>query len=398
MLSTNITEKLLGLKEVIIKKEENINGIYKATIELPRKAHLCPCCGQETDCVHDYRLQPVKDIPAFGMQVILLYHKRRYRCKACGKCFYEKNTFLPHYHRMTSRLVAYVIDRLRDICSFTSIANQVNLSVSTVIRIFDIVNYGKPVLGNVLGIDEFKGNTGKEKYQCILTDPENGWVLDVLPDRFFHNLAAYFKDLNRFNTSFVVSDMWKPYADIFGTYFKTAKHVLDRYHIMRQVEWAFEAVRKEEQKKFSKSHRIYFKHSRFLLLKPFDSLSDEQKQQVNVMLYASPNLSSAYYLKESFCKLSRIKDAVLLRQELSSWILHAQNSSIPRFHQCADTFFLWAPEILNAFTLPYSNGFTEGCNNKIKVLKRNAYGYRNFFRFRNRILHVFSQQNAALSS
>jgi transposase len=239
---------------------------------------------------------------------------------------------------MTNRLAAYVIDRLGETFSFTSIAKQVNLSVSTVIRIFDLVDYGKPTLGNVLGIDEYKGNTGKEKYQCILSDPENGQILDILPDRFYHNLAVYFKGLNRSNTFFVVSDMWKPYADIFGTYFKTATHVLDRYHIMRQVEWAFEAVRKEEQKRFSKSHRIYFKHSRFLLLKPFDSLADEQKQQVNVMLYASPNLSSAYYLKQSFCKLSRIKDAALLRQELSSWILHAQNSSIPRFHQCADTF------------------------------------------------------------
>ena len=398
MLSTNITEKLLGLKEVIIKKEENNNGIYKATIELPRKAHRCPCCGQETDCVHDYRLQPVKDIPAFGTQVILLYRKRRYLCRACGKCFYENNTFLPHYHRMTNRLAAYVIDRLGETFSFTSIAKQVNLSVSTVIRIFDLVDYGKPTLGNVLGIDEFKGNTGKEKYQCILSDPENGQVLDILPDRFSHNLAAYFKALNRSNTFFVVRDIWKPYADIFGTYFKTATHVLDRYHVMRQVGWAFEAVRKEEQKRFSKSHRIYFKHSRFLLLKPFDSLADEQKQQVNVMLYASPNLSSAYYLKESFCKLSRIKDAALLRQELSSWILHAQKSSIPRFHQCADTFIHWAPEIVNAFTLPYSNGFTEGCNNKIKVLKRNAFGYRNFNRFRNRILHVFNHKKAASSA
>ena len=52
----------------------------------------------------------------------------------------------------------------------------------------------------------------------------------------------------------------------------------------------------------------------------------------------------------------------------------------------------WLPGILNSFSSAITNGFTEGCNNKIKVLKRNAYGYRNFKRFRNRILHMFSHQ------
>lgn len=60
---------------------------------------------------------------------------------------------------------------------------------------------------------------------------------------------------------------------------------------------------------------------------------------------------------------------------------------------CAKTLLNWQTGILNSFDVPYSNGFTEGCNNKIKVLKRNAYGYRNFGRFRNRILHMFSYKN-----
>ncbi|MEG0877462.1 MAG: transposase, partial [Oscillospiraceae bacterium] len=60
------------------------------------------------------------------------------------------------------------------------------------------------------------------------------------------------------------------------------------------------------------------------------------------------------------------------------------------FKRCADTYIRWSKGILNTFDVPFSNGFTEGCNNKIKVLKRNAYGYRNFNRFRNRILHMFA--------
>lgn len=85
---------------------------------------------------------------------------------------------------MTNRLVKFVLNRLTDERSYTSVAREVNLSVSTIIRIFDLVSYQKVELPKVLSIDEFKGNTLGEKYQCILTDPENKIVLDILPERY----------------------------------------------------------------------------------------------------------------------------------------------------------------------------------------------------------------------
>lgn len=78
---------------------------------------------------------------------------------------------------------------------------------------------------------------------------------------------------------------------------------------------------------------------------------------------------------------------------MSEWINGALDCGIPQFERCAKTMINWLSGILNSFSLPITNGFTEGCNNKIKILKRNAYGYRNFKRFRNSILHVFSHQN-----
>lgn len=92
--------------------------------------------------------------------------------------------------------------------------------------------------------------------------------------------------------------MYKPYAEIAACYFPNATYVIDKYHWIRQAIWAFEAVRKEVQKQFSKQHRIYFKKSRHLLLKHMDKLKPEQLQQVLVMLDISPTLSTAYFLKE----------------------------------------------------------------------------------------------------
>ena len=395
MLYNHFTEKLIGLQHIEVKKIEKTENSIHIFCKLKQVPHKCPCCGKITDKIHDYREQVIKDIPAFGKHLFIHLKKRRYCC-SCGKRFAEKNDFLPRYHRMTNRLSAYILDKLRSEVSFSGIAREVNLSVSTVIRVFDMVSYLPKKLPTALSIDEFKGNTGGEKYQCILTDPVNKIVLDILPKRNETYLTHYFHHFDksvRNKVNFFVSDMWKPYSNISSVWFKNAIQIVDKYHWIRQVIWAFESVRKEKQKKFSKSHRRYFKKSRQLLLKRFNYLSDEQKQQVNIMLYASPILSNAHFYKEDFLNILDCKDRISAQKAMSHWINSASNCGIPQIQKCAKTMVNWLTGILNSFTSNITNGFTEGCNNKIKVLKRNAYGYTNFNRFRNRILHIFSHQN-----
>ena len=319
MLYTHYTEKLLGLQKAKItnieEKEENL----EISIELPQKKHSCPCCGEETDTVHDYRRQNIKDISAFGKAVTIIYKKRRYRFNSCRKRFYESNTFLPRYHRMTSCLVAHVINTLRSVRSFTSVAQETGLSLSTVIRIFDHISYPKSELPEALSIDEFKGNTWGEKYQCILTDTINKRVLDILPQRYGHYLSRYFKEYSaekRHQVKFFVSDMWRTYADSASVWFKNATQIIDKYHWIRQAIWAFENVRKEEQKKLGADLRKYFKRSKRLLTKRFDKLCDEEKQQVNVMMYYSANLSNAYYFKEAFLKVLDCKNSENAKKSL----------------------------------------------------------------------------------
>ena len=393
MLYKHFTEKLLGLQGLNITNiEENEKSIL-IYAEMERKEHHCISCGTATNTVHDYREQVIKDIPAFGKLVSIVLRKRRYRCKHCGKRFFETNSFLPRYHRMTNRLSAFVIDKLRDERSFTSVAKEVNLSVTTVIRIFDTVSYPKAELTEAISIDEFKGNTWGEKYQCILTDPVNKRVLDILPERYKPYLTSYFKQYpkeTRNRVTYFVSDMWRTYSDISDVWFKNATQVIDKYHWIRQAIWAFENVRKEEQKKLSPKLKKYFKRSKSLLIKRYDSLEEEQKQQVNVMLYYSVNISKAYFYKEEFLKILSTKDTESAKKSMSEWIQSAENCGIPQFEKCADTMRNWYTGIINSFSTTITNGFTEGCNNKIKVLKRNAYGYNNFKRFRNRILHIFS--------
>ena len=95
-------------------------------------------------------------------------------------------------------------------------------------------------------------------------------------------------------------------------------------------------------------------------------------------------------MKEEFFKILDCKDHKKAKELLLEWMDYAKSSNFKRFQKCADTFFNWFSGILNSLNTPVTNGFTEGCNNKIKVLKRNAYGYKNFSRFRKRILHIFN--------
>ena len=96
---------------------------------------------------------------------------------------------------MTSRLILYTITLLSDVRSFSSVARELNLSVTTVIRIFDLVQYPKPnILPRTLAIDEFKGNTGGQKFNCIITDPENHQVLDIIERRYGYRNFRRFRN------------------------------------------------------------------------------------------------------------------------------------------------------------------------------------------------------------
>ena len=123
-------------------------------------------------------------------------------------------------------------------------------------------------------------------------------------------------------------------------------------------------------------------------------LKPEQTEKVEYLLNFNDDLRSAYFLKELFYEILDCDNPTKGKKLLEEWILSAQSSRLKDYQNCASTLCNWAKPIFNTFDFPFTNGFTEGCNNKIKVLKRNAYGYSNFNRFRKRILHMFNHKKA----
>lgn len=389
-MHSNCINKLLNFEEVIIKSIKHTDSLITIHLETKPTEQICPTCGSVTKKIHDYRLQIIKDVPVQLKPTNLVLKKRRYSCP-CGKHFYEKYSWLPKYQHMTKRLAMYICHQLRETISYTYVASQTNTSVSTVTRVFDRINYVKPSIPRVLSIDEFKGNAETGKYQCILVDGKRKCILDILPDRTQSHLCSYFRDVpkaQRNRVEFFISDMWEPYRDIAKTFFPNATIIADKYHFIRQVTWAIENVRKRLQRTMPISLRKYYKHSRKLILSRYDKLRDERKKECDLMLLYNDDLRKAHYFKEWFYRICEENSYATLRTEFWDWIRNAEISGIKEFEDCARTFRNWSKEILNAFKYGYTNGPTEGYNNKIKVLKRVSYGIIKFNRFRNRILHT----------
>ena len=382
------TTELLKLEDAQIEKMEENEQEIILQIRLKRRAHVCPCCGKETNRVHDYHVRTVRDLSIRGKPLKLLYSRRRYICPACGKKFSENCAFLGRYQRFTYHVTEKIIELLHRRWSMKDIARDTATSVSGVQRCLRLVPQGKPEkLPEVLSFDEFKGNANGERFQCILTDPEEKRILDILPDRKVSTIQSYLKSFsNRCDVKYVVMDMNKGYRDIAKAFLPQAKIVIDRFHVVRYCTWAMDDVRRNIQKSLLSATRKYFKRSRKLLTARRSSLSDEDKAAVDVMLNFSEKLYQAYALKELFYAFMDAESSSAAAELLSRWFDACDRLALPEFMACRRMLKNWKPYILNAFDCPYSNGFTEGCNNGIKTLKRIAFGFRNFTNFRARIL------------
>lgn len=387
MPTSNFIAKLFELEDILLNDIYTTNEEVHVFFSLQRKEHCCPFCGALTDKVHDYRSSIIKDLPFMGKKTFLHYRKRRYHCPCCNKHFYESFPLLPKFCRITTRLAFYSIHLLRNRQSVRSVSSLLGVSDSFIFRRMKDIRFPKPsVLPEVLSIDEFRGNAGGQKFQAILTNAKDHRLFDILPSRSQTDLMLYFQSFpNKKQVKYFVTDMNAIYKDLARQYFPNATIVIDKFHVVRYVTWALENVRKRIQKEMHPSKRKYFKRSRKLLLTHKNKLSEDALDALELMLLQSSDLATAYHLKELFYDFMDSNSREEASHKLKFFILAAQTSNLKEFQSCLTMLGNWSKFILNAFECTYTNGYTEGTNNAIKVIKRNAFGYRNFENFRNRI-------------
>lgn len=390
-MRNNYINDLLNLKGVIVKKVKNLDNSIEIYIEFKISNQICPCCGHSTSKIHDYYNQQIKHIPILLKPTTIFLKKPRYECVNCGKSFYPENDLVAKYKRKSKDLIAYIINQLSNSISASNIAKSLNIDAGFISKMLPYLAVTTSTLPRVLCIDEFKGNSGKYKYQVAIIDGETHNIIDIVECRHKHFLCDYFKRFpksQRDNVKFFVSDLWETYKDISFTYFRNAKFIADHFHWARYACRALDNIRIEVQKNLPKQERKYFKHSRFLLLSRLSKLPKERYDELEYMLINySENLRIAYIEKEELLNIIHSNEDPSIKKELfNEWVKRNLESDIPQLVECAKTYLHWSNSIKNSLDVPYSNGPIEGINNKIKVLKRVTYGMRNFTNFKARIL------------
>ncbi len=412
---------LLGLnrKEYLIMEIKRENGKIEVELVSKKKKVRCPNCNKFTNSVHS-KLKPIRSIylDSCGEKVNLIIHKRRFHCYNCNKIFTEEMNLNTQNGSISNKVKIQIRKDLLDYnMTIDKIATKNHVSKYIVRKELEeatstIPEYQKN-LPKVISFDEFKADTNAGKYAFVLNDPIHKKVLDILPNRTKEHLIQYFTHTeNRRSVEYIISDMYEPYLQVQKVMFPHAKYVVDRFHYTRYIMDALDKIRIRLQKEYgikSNEYKLLKNKKNVSLLRKYSNEINwwvEQERYRNghivrflpgdiikELLKIDDDLHRGYQLKELF--LDIIKHAPLddAKRQLSEFIELCNESKIPEMVEAASTINNWLPYIVNSFIdKRYTNGFTEGTNNKIKVIKRNAFGYKNFAFFRKRILYIFNNK------
>lgn len=185
-------------------------------------------------------------------------------------------------------------------------------------------------------------------------------------------------------------DLWKPYKTLVEALMPSAEVVADRFHVMKQVNDELDQQRKQEKRQAESPKNLENKKIlaglnkiKYALLKNAESLNGSQKIKIQQVKEVSPSLAKMHKLKEEFRAIFQSDiDWLTGLFKLGYWLSKAAKC----FPQSQKTIGRWLPEIIAYFDNRTTNGMVEGINNKFKLIKRSAYGFRNFKNFQVRCL------------
>lgn len=284
------------------------------------------------------------------------------------------------------------------------VSTYVNLSWGTIKQIdqdYLKQHYAKPRLKDIqyVAIDEFAISKG-HVYQTVVYDLVEERVVFVGKGRASECLDTFWTRLKASGAKVkaVAMDMWPAYINAVTNNLPESEIVFDRFHVTKKVNEALDEVRKAVYRdEVASGLRKVVKGARWLILKNNDNLSTiKHRAQLKEALAMNKPLAEAYYLKEDLRQLWNQQSYKSAEVFLDDWIKRARSSCAIAMHKLANSIAGHRSGILNWFLHPISTGPLEGINNKIKVLKRKAYGYRDLEYFNLKILSLHETKYALL--
>jgi transposase len=218
-------------------------------------------------------------------------------------------------------------------------------------------------------------------------DLETGDVVYVGRGRSEESLLPFLKRLRKLKVKLLAfsTDMWPAYLRALKRIFKEIPVVFDRYHLMARYSRMLDTLRAREYRKASQTHKGLFKGARYLLLMGIEKLKEETADKLTSLLAVNETLLKAYILKEQLRSLWDCEGKKQAEAYLEKWIAMAEQSGVKKLASFAQSLRKRTEGLLAYFSHPLSTALVEGINNKIKVLKRKAYGYRDMYYFELKI-------------
>ena len=388
----------------------------------------CPYCGSVSIKRNGFYTRTIKHIKMFNFKTIIKLNQCRFLCRDCKKSFNQECKLAGKYSHMSNDLKLNILSECRKKKSFSDIGLELNVCPSTVLDTFnDNVYVERKSLTKIICIDEFAADTNAGKYALSIGDPCGGEILDVLKSRKQDFVYYYFKSLSveeRSNVKYIITDLCEAYRTIVRNLFFNSVHIADRFHWIKLSTNAFNLVRIRIMKDYietcKKTRDIDLKRELSMLAYLMKSnykaflanrynkeavyYSEETKHSINgkqltrqdvieIVLNSSSELENSYYLLQDLYKISIFSSYETFDNDISNWMDNVKEYNIKEFKKVLLTYKEWKKEIRNSFIIDevtgkrLTNGFIEGKNNICKVIKRNAFGFKDFSTLRNKILY-----------
>ena len=401
MEQLNLITNFLRIKDknITITDECDMGTHLELHGHLDYTAPKCPKCKGQ---MAKYDYQKTSKIPYLetaDYPLLIRLRKRRFKCKDCGKMAVAETPLVKKNHQISVAVNQKIAQLLIENQAMKHIAHRLSISTSSVMRKLNEFKFETDwnTLPEVMSWDEYAFKKGKMSF--IAQDFDSLNVIAILDGRTQATIRNHFlryprKVRNRVKV--ITMDMFSPYYQLAKQLFPNAKIVLDRFHIVQHLSRAMNRVRIQIMNQFDRKSQEY------RALKRYWKLIQQDSRKLSDKRFYRPMFRMHLTNKEILEKLLSYSDELRQHYELYQFLLfHFQEKNSdhffslieqeiatvnPIFQTVFKTFLKDKDKVLNAMELPYSNAKLEATNNLIKVIKRNAFGFRNFENFKKRIL------------
>jgi transposase len=392
MLLKTILNRVGPFKSFVYGKARWVEGAARPTIEVEIEARkngrpICSGCGKAGPGYDRLLPRRFEFVPLWGIAVLWVYTMRRVDCPTCGVTV-ERVPWAEGKCQQTTSYRWFLAGWAKRL-SWQEVARAFHTSWESVFRsVEQAVSWGllhRDLNGiEAIGVDEIQWQRG-HKYLTLVYQIEDGMkrLVWIAQDRTEESLRGFFRMLGarKDTIRFVCSDMCKAYLNVIAEQLKQVVHVLDRFHIMKKINEAIDAVRRAEAKRMEQDgYEPILKHSRWCLLKRPENRTEKQTVKLAELLQYNLQSVRAHLSREDFQRFWEYKSPTWAGKFLDEWCTRTMRSKIEPMKKVVRSLREHRDLILNWFRAKggISAVAVEGLNNKAKLTTRRAYGFRTY--------------------